>query len=222
MGRPTAHIALTPAAAEMEEDGGELNTANAVSWNDVKLRVEDPVGTEWIATSSSAEAARVSYTELDTEAEDPFGTLFVDLTFADGEWVKDILISAVDDDEHEAEEFLLAMIYDASGAEFNDSANRLTVCVTDNEEAIDSEIGFEVSDLRVDRSEGQAQLVLKRTGGIQYVSQVDYYTEDGTAEAGKDYVKAEGSTGFAGGVDTTTITVELINDGKLLLMRRTM
>lgn len=164
----------------------------------------------------------MSYTELDTEAEDPFGTLFVDLTFADGEWVKDILISAVDDDEHEAEEFLLAMIYDASGAEFNDSANRLTVCVTDNEEAIDSEIGFEVSDLRVDRSEGQAQLVLKRTGGIQYVSQVDYYTEDGTAEAGKDYAKAEGSTGFAGGVDTTTITVELINDGKLLLMRRTM
>ena len=58
-------------------------------------------------------------------------------TFADGEWVKDILISAVDDDEHEAEEFLLAMIYDASRAEFNDSANRLTVCVTDNEEAID-------------------------------------------------------------------------------------
>lgn len=216
-GEATAHIALTPAAAEMEEDGGELNTANAVSWNDVKLRVEDPVGTEWIATSSSAEAARVSYTELDTEAEDPFGTLFVDLTFADGEWVKDILISAVDDDEHEAEEFLLAMIYDASGAEFNDSANRLTVCVTDNEEAIDSEIGFEVSDLRVDRSEGQAQLVLKRTGGIQYVSQVDYYTEDGTAEAGKDYVKAEGSTGFAGGIDTTTITVELINDGEASL-----
>lgn len=216
-GEATAHIALTPAAAEMEEDGGELNTANAVSWNDVKLRVEDPVDTEWIATSSSAEAARVSYTELDTEAEDPFGTLFVDLTFADGEWVKDILISAVDDDEHEAEEFLLAMIYDASGAEFNDSANRLTVCVTDNEEAIDSEIGFEVSDLRVDRSEGQAQLVLKRTGGIQYVSQVDYYTEDGTAEAGKDYVKAEGSTGFAGGIDTTTITVELINDGEASL-----
>ena len=216
-GEATAHIALTPAAAEMEEDGGELNTANAVSWNDVKLRVEDPVGTEWIATSSSAEAARVSYTELDTEAEDPFGTLFVDLTFADGEWVKDILISAVDDDEHEAEEFLLAMIYDASGAEFNDSANRLTVCVTDNEEAIDSEIGFEVSDLRVDRSEGQAQLVLKRTGGIQYVSQVDYYTEDGTAEAGKDYAKAEGSTGFAGGIDTTTITVELINDGEASL-----
>ena len=216
-GEATAHIALTPAAAEMEEDGGELNTANAVSWNDVKLRVEDPVDTEWIATPSSAEAARVTYTELDTEAEDPFGTLFVDLTFADGEWVKDILISAVDDDEHEAEEFLLAMIYDASGAEFNDSANRLTVCVTDNEEAIDSEIGFEVSDLRVDRSEGQAQLVLKRTGGIQYVSQVDYYTEDGTAEAGKDYVKAEGSTGFAGGIDTTTIIVELINDGEASL-----
>lgn len=30
-GEATAHIALTPAAAEMEEDGGELNTANAVS-----------------------------------------------------------------------------------------------------------------------------------------------------------------------------------------------
>lgn len=29
-GEATAHIALTPAAAEMEEDGGELNTANAV------------------------------------------------------------------------------------------------------------------------------------------------------------------------------------------------
>lgn len=30
-GEATTHIALTPAAAEMEEDGGELNTANAVS-----------------------------------------------------------------------------------------------------------------------------------------------------------------------------------------------
>lgn len=214
-GEATARIALAPAAAEMDENGGELNTANAVSWNDVKVRVEDPIETEEEATPSSA--SKVTYTDLETDDEDPFGTLFVDLIFADGEWVKDILISAVDDDEHEPEEFLLAMIYDASGAEFNDSANRLTVCVTDDEEALDSEIGFEVSDIRVDKAEGQAVLTLKRTGGIQYVSQVDYCTEDGTAEAGKDYVKAEGSTGFAGGIDTTTITVDLINDGEVSL-----
>lgn len=257
-GEATAHIALAPAAAEMDEENGELNTANAVSWNDVKVRVEDPVteeeeesdkeeaslvqtgdGEVSKATSSDPEktdqaeksednnsgsavkstrkSSKVTYTDLETDSEDPYGTLFVDLTFADGEWVKDILISAVDDDEHEPEEFLLAMIYDASGAEFNDSANRLTVCVTDDEEALDSEIGFEVSDIRVDKAEGQAVLTLKRTGGIQYVSQVDYYTEDGTAKAGKDYVKAEGSTGFAGGIDTTTITVDLINDGEVSL-----
>lgn len=214
-GEATAHIALTPAAAETSDDSDELNTANAVSWNDVKVRVEDPAETEEKATPDSA--SKVTYTELETAGEDPYATLFVDLTFADGEWVKDILISAVDDDEHEPEEFLLSMIYDADGAEFNDSANRLTVCVTDDEEAIDSEIGFDVSDIRVDKAKGQAVLTLKRTGGIQYVSQVDYYTEDGTAEAGKDYVKAEGSTGFAGGIDTTTITVDLINDGNVSL-----
>jgi len=125
-GEATAHIALAPAAAEMDEDSGELNTANAVSWNDVKVRVEDPVTEEEDEVSdaqdgsngaenedsslgskatssepaktdltentsnstakSTKKSSKVTYTDLETDDEDPFGTLFVDLTFADGDF----------------------------------------------------------------------------------------------------------------------------------------
>ena len=227
-GTATAGIALIPAVAAMDEDGEYYNYANAAGALDFRIRVEDPIGAvEEAETASSSNSAKstvtesssnsakrtVTYTELEPDEENPYDPVFVDLEFADGEWVKDILISAVDDEEHEPEEFLLVMIYDASGAEFNDSANRTTVCISDNEEALDSVMGFKAESVRVDKAEGTAVITLVRTGGIQYVSQVDYYTEDGTAVAGRDYVKSEGSVGFANGLDRTELTIDLIDDG---------
>ena len=74
-------------------------------------------------------------------------------------------------------------------------------------------MGFKAESVRVDKAEGTAVITLVRTGGIQYVSQVDYYTEDGTAVAGRDYVESEGSVGFANGLDRTELTIDLIDDG---------
>ena len=238
-GEATVCLALIPAAAAMDEEGESYNYANAAGALDVKIRVEDPVeemnsDAECATGSDAANAtgsnvsktavsdttkestkSKTTYTELETDEDNPYETMFIDLEFADGEWVKDILISAVDDEEHEPEELLLVMIYDSDSAEVLESANRTTVVVNDNEEALDSVMGFQVESVRIDKAEGEAVLTLTRTGGIQYVSQVDYYTENGTAEAGKDYVESDGSIGFACGLDEAEITIELIDDGKV-------
>ena len=140
-GEATVCLALIPAAAAMDEEGESYNYANAAGALDVKIRVEDPVeemnsDAECATGSDAANAtgsnvsktavsdttkestkSKTTYTELETDEDNPYETMFIDLEFADGEWVKDILISAVDDEEHEPEELLLVMIYDSDSAE---------------------------------------------------------------------------------------------------------
>ncbi|MBO5509064.1 MAG: hypothetical protein J5962_01250, partial [Lachnospiraceae bacterium] len=126
---------------------------------DYRIWVEDPIQTDQDATGSNAEIAsdsdarknsknlKTTYSEVEMDGEDPYAVMFADLEFADGEWKKDIRISAVDDDEHEPEEILFVMICDVTNGEYLDSANRTVVCVNDNEEALDSEMGFEVESI---------------------------------------------------------------------------
>ena len=55
---------------------------------------------------------------------------------------------------------------------------------------------------------------MSRTGATQYVSSVDYKTVDGSAKAGTDYAKAESTASFSGGIESTEIEIELLNDNK--------
>ena len=155
-----------------------------------------------------------SYTDAALDQEMPFKTSFLQVDFEDGEWVKDIVVKATDDDEHEAEELASFTIYDVEGAAFTESANRLSMCIKDDEEKLESTMGFALSQIRVDKSTGKAKIKLSRTGATQYVSSVDYKTVDGSAKAGKDYAKAESTASFSGGIESTEIEIELLNDNK--------
>jgi len=155
-----------------------------------------------------------SYTDAALDQEMPFKTSFLQVDFEDGEWVKDIVVKATDDDEHEAEELASFTIYDVEGAAFTESANRLSMCIKDDEEKLESTMGFALSRIRVDKSTGKAKIKLSRTGATQYVSSVDYKTVDGSAKAGKDYAKAESTASFSGGIESTEIEIELLNDNK--------
>ena len=155
-----------------------------------------------------------SYTDAALDQEMPFKTSFLQVDFEDGEWVKDIVVKATDDNEHEAEELASFTIYDVEGAAFTESANRLSMCIKDDEEKLESTMGFALSQIRVDKSTGKAKIKLSRTGATQYVSSVDYKTVDGSAKAGTDYAKAESTASFSGGIESTEIEIELLNDNK--------
>ncbi len=155
-----------------------------------------------------------TYTDVTMDAAMPYKTTFLQVDFEEGEWVKDIVVKPTDDEEHEAEEMASFTIYDVEGAAFTETANRFSMCISDDEEVLDSTMGFSVKEVRVDKSTGKAKVKVKRTGALQYVTSVDYETVDGTAKAGTDYAKADDSIGFSGGIDTAEIEIDLLDDKK--------
>ncbi len=136
------------------------------------------------------------------------------VTFADGEWEKEITFTVLDDDLHETVELLSVVLSDSRGAPVNKSACTVTVSIQDDEEVLPSQMGFAQSEIWVDKSAGTARIPLTRISeGLQYVTGVGYQVEDGTAIIGEDYATADTSTLFASDMDYTYIEVDLINNG---------
>lgn len=206
-GEATAKIAVSSVVSYLDEEGKEAVYANAASSQDYTLEAEDSIGI--------SENGEITYSPVELNQEDIYGTSFFDITFAEGEWVKDVLVTPLDDDEHESQELALLTIYEAEGAVFTETANRATISIADDEEVLPSEMGFDTESIRVDKSEQKAVIKVKRTGALQYVSSVEYRTEDGTARAGEDYVKAEGTASFSGDIDYFDIQVDLIDNKEI-------
>ena len=146
-------------------------------------------------------------------ADDPYGACTFTLTFAEDEWVKDIRVTARDDDAAEAIKAGTFTIVDCEGGTLYDAANTLALAVFDNEAPEESVIGFAVTEVDADKSAGVATLTVTRTGGTQTMVTVPYSTEDGTARAGEDYQAASGSLAFYADVTEQTIEIPLIDDG---------
>lgn len=203
-GEATARIAVSPVVSYLDEAGTEAVYANAAGNSDYILQVEEP--------AKNSENGEITYTPVDLDQEDVYGTGFFELAFEEGEWVKDVLITPVDDEEHESQELALLTIYEVEGAEFTETANRSTVSIGDDEEILPSEMGFDAESVRVDKAEHKAVIRVKRTGALQYVNSVEYRTEDDTAKAGTDYVAAAGTASFSGDFDYFDIQIDLIDN----------
>jgi len=184
--RAVANLAITPVTPEG-------NTANAAGIND--FEIISPYGVE-----------------IDPDNE--YDTVFADLVFEEGEYVKSLEIRAIDDDLSEPEEFFIVTIYGAEGAEFLEDGNRFTMCVQDNDPYVKSLVSFADEEMSFDKSDGFATLEVVRTGGTQYVFSVDYKTISGTAAAGVDFAETSGTLMFNCGEETAAIEIPLINDNK--------
>ncbi|RZC42327.1 Calx-beta and/or Na Ca ex domain containing protein [Asbolus verrucosus] len=75
-----------------------------------------------------------------------------------------------------------------------------------------SRIFFEPSKYTVLESCGRFEVRVARTGEIDTPVTVDFYTEDGTAQAGSDYVPIKGSVTFAPGDKEKRLVLEVIDD----------
>ena len=156
-----------------------------------------------------------SFHKLDMQ-DGEYDTYEFYMTFAEGEWVKEIRITPIDDDRSENVELVSFRIDACKGGELYDTANTLLVSIEDNDEILPSQFSFPVTDVTVDKAAGSALLTVERTGALQYVTTVDYHTVDGTATAGQDYVQTSGTLYFSSDVSEMTIEVPLIDDGAVV------
>ena len=172
--------------------------------------------TPWPAASAVPDALEIpeepGYTVVEFEGD--YDMYAFDLTFADGETVKYLRVTALDDALAELPELGLFTITGCEGGELSDLCNTLTLMVSDNDEGEPSTLGFTVSALTVDRQAGVAEATVRRTGGTSYSVSVDYETVDGTAKAGVDYAAKKGTLAFAGSIDEITVPIELISTGE--------
>ncbi|MGI6585208.1 MAG: S-layer homology domain-containing protein [Lutisporaceae bacterium] len=184
--RAVANLAITPVTPEG-------NTANAAGLKDFEI---------------------ISPYDVEIDPDNEYDTVFADLVFEEGEYVKSLEIRAIDDELSEPEEFFIVTIYGAEDAEFLEDGNRFTVCVQDNDPYVKSIVSFADGEMSFNRSDGFATLEVVRTGGTQYVFSIDYETVSGTAAAGVDFAETSGTLMFNCGEETAAIEIPLINDNK--------
>ncbi len=148
------------------------------------------------------------YTKIDFENE--FESSTFELTFAEDEWVKTIIVKAIDDEIKELDEVALFTITGCYGGTYSTICNSLALGIKDNEPMGKSEINFEAGEVLFDQDDGEAVVTLVRTGDTGYPVSVKYETEDGTAVAGKQYTKVSEEVSLMGDIDTVSIKVPLI------------
>ncbi len=180
-----------------------------VAESSVEEETEKPVSSEPVALNPEPTFTRIA----PETAEDPYSGYVFDLTFADGEWVKEIRVTVPEDTQAEALKFGTFTIVDHQGASLYDTANTLALQVVDNDTPEESRLGFAVTEVRADKAAGKAEVTVRRTGGNQSMITVDYATEDGSAKAGQDYAAASGTLTFYGDMNEQVIEIPLINDG---------
>ena len=188
--------------------GGGLGEAKVI----IHLTAPADKTNSYYAASTNDYVISEQHVDLTLPKGDPYGSVVIELDFAENEYEKQIGILPIDDDEAEITEFLLATIVGVEGAEFTETANRATLIFNDNEEIIPSMAGFIETAIIADRNKQNAQLIVQRTGGIQYPFSVYYLAGDNTAVVGMDYAPTEGTLFFEPGETEKTIFVPLVQN----------
>ena len=147
---------------------------------------------------------------LDDE-EDPYSGWVFGLTFAEGEWKKEIRLHANTDDASEAMEGATMRISYTDGGEIYAGAETLLYHVADGNESNPSTVGFRTGAVTADKADGTVEIPVRREGAVERPVSVEYRTVDGTAKAGTDYVAASGTLMLYGNVTELPVKVELID-----------
>lgn len=116
---------------------------------------------------------------------------------------------------YQADEAAVDLIVDQSGnyllAAFS---NELRIYRAETNSPDVSVLGFGAANYSVKEADGNVVVTVSRNNSQGVVS-VDYFTEDATALAGKDYKAVSGTLTFAAGQTTASFTLPLIKDAQL-------
>ena len=127
------------------------------------------------------------------------------LTFAPGEWYKEVPVSTLDDTRVEgAEKFALVLSAPVNA--------RLRVASADGT-ILDNDVAPELSVADASGSEGSAvDFVVSVSSTSADTITVNYATANGTAVSGQDYQAAQGTLTFAPGATSGTVSVATVDD----------
>lgn len=130
------------------------------------------------------------------------------LTFASGITTADIVIQITDDTLIEADETFTVTLSSPGGGASLGANSVATVTILENDIAV----AFEVGSVEVDEDAGTVTVNVLRTGDSDAAVSVDFATQNGTAEAGLDYVASNGTLNFAATVTSQPVTISISDD----------
>lgn len=152
----------------------------------------------------------VGYTTVNgtAVAGQDFVTTAGTLVFTNGEVRKEVVIPIMDDTEVEGPEWFTFQLLnpDANSALAEPASAVITI--------VDDDAGLRFREAAYAVSEGgvSVTLAVERTGVLDTPVTVQWRTEDGSAQAGRDYVGTSGTLYFTNGIRERTLTVLLIDD----------
>ena len=146
------------------------------------------------------------------EPEALYDPVEIILTYGDGEFVKYLRVTALDDDIFGTDRI---GVFTVTGTEGGDACN---LCETytlsrqddDLEDKKPTQLGFTFSEISADCDSGEVTVFVKRTGDLRYPVTVKAETKDGTALVGKEYTHTEASLAFLGTQSLVEVKIPLI------------
>ncbi len=130
------------------------------------------------------------------------------VTFAPGENVKTINISATEDISFEIDETITVNLSSPVDCQLPDSPVTNVTILNDD---TPPDIYFMVNSVTAEEGEGATVTVI-RSGDADCVSSINYTLSDNTATGGNDYVLSAGTVTFSAGETSKTFTVNLLED----------
>ncbi len=197
---------VTPIARGSIEEAGHVH-----EYMDVVINIGDFSGNQAPTASivlSNPEPEPGDLITLTANASDPDGdTLAYAWKFGDGKYSLDNVSSVEHAWSAEGTHEVTLRVSDMKGKTYETTA---TVDVGGNESGT---ISLAVAAVAVDEDAGTVSVDVTRADGVEGEVNVDYTTDDDTAEAGNDYTQNNGTlTWAAGNSDTQTITVDITDD----------
>ena len=163
-----------------------------------------------IRTGGLADRITVDYfTESGTATEDvdftrTNGTLF----FAAGETNKIITVGLLNDTVREGVENFKLRLANATGGGTVGAADTAELVIVDDE----SSISISNATATVGEGDGKAIVTLVRSGPLNSVVSVNFFTTNGTAHAGVEYRATNGAVTFSNNVSIRTVAVTILDN----------
>ncbi len=159
---------------------------------------------------ASSRVVTVDYRTVDdsaTAGEDYAATAGT-LTFAPGTITREIRVPVYGDTQSEADESFVVELSEPGNASILEAAGQGVGVI------VEDDLSISISNVSVFETDETVTAELEvrlSTAGSEPIT-VDYFTEDGTAVAGEDYVSASGTLTFAPGETVKTVWVDVIGD----------
>jgi hypothetical protein len=134
------------------------------------------------------------------------------LIFEDGETRRSFRVRIVNDSifEFPDESFAVVLSNPTNGSRIDEFGSTGSVIITDDGDAGTFSFAHAVYTIGEDR--GHVDISVSRIGGTSTIVSVGYYTTDGDAKAGSDYVNVQDILTFDEGEEVKTFRVQIIDD----------